>query len=171
VERAQQPRVAAGATTGSAQSEKQAAVSRLIQSFTNRGHLIAKVDPLGLMQRSKPRVMELDYMGLTEADLDSEFYTASRTDAVPRRAPLREIIRLLEHAFAGPIGAEFAHVSDTDERLWLQDEFLRGRMQQKFSAGERVDILRQLTAAEGLERYLHTNMSDRSGSLSRVAMR
>jgi 2-oxoglutarate dehydrogenase E1 component len=156
VERAQQPRIAAAATGGSAQSEKQAAVSRLIQIFTNRGHLIAKVDPLGLMQRSKPRVMELDYMGLTEADLDTEFFTASRTDAVPRRARLRDIIHLLENVFAGPIGAEFAHVSDTDERLWLQDEFLRGRTQQRLSADERIDLLRQLTVAEGLERYLHT---------------
>ena len=33
--------------------------------------------------------------------------------------------------------AEFAHVSDTDERLWLQDEFQLGRMQQRFSAEER----------------------------------
>jgi 2-oxoglutarate dehydrogenase E1 component len=155
-ERAQQPRMVAAPSNGSAQNEKQAAVSRLIQVYTNRGHLIARVDPLGLMQRPKPRLMDLDYMGLGEADLDTEFFTASRTDAVPRRARLRDIIALLEHVFAGPIGAEFAHVSDTDERLWLQDEFMRGRMHQKFTAGERVDILRQLTAAEGLERYLHT---------------
>jgi 2-oxoglutarate dehydrogenase E1 component len=154
-ERARQQRVVQ-APNGSAQSEKQAAVSRLIQVYTNRGHLIAKLDPLDLMQRTKPRLMELDYMGLSEADLDTDFYTASRTDALPRRARLREILRLLEYVFAGPIGAEFAHVSDTDERLWLQDEFIRGRMQQKLSAAERMDLLRQLTMAEGLERYLHT---------------
>jgi len=154
-ERAQQPRTVQ-APNGSAQSEKQAAVSRLIQIFTNRGHLIAKLDPLELIQRSKPRLMQPEYMGLSDADLDTEFYTASRTDALPRRARLREIVRLLEYVFAGPIGAEFAHVSDTDERLWLQDEFIRGRMQQKLSASERLDLLRQLTMAEGLERYLHT---------------
>ncbi len=77
-----------GADAGSAQSEKQAAVSRLIQIYTNRGHLIAKVDPLGLMQRPKPRVMELEYMGLSDADLDTEFFTGSRIDALaaPREA-------------------------------------------------------------------------------------
>jgi 2-oxoglutarate dehydrogenase E1 component len=155
-ERAQQPRVAAAGSADSGLGEKQAAVSRLIQIYTNRGHLIAKVDPLGLMQRSKPRVMELEYTGLTEADLNTEFYTGSRLEAVPRRARLREIMALLDNVFAGPIGAEFAHVSDTDERLWLQDEFMRGRLQQKFSAEERLNFLRQLTAAEGLERYLHT---------------
>jgi 2-oxoglutarate dehydrogenase E1 component len=155
-ERAQQPRVAVATTGGAANEEKQAAVSRLIQIYTNRGHLIAKVDPLGLMQRVKPRVMQLDYMGLSEADFDTEFFTGTRLDALPRRAKLRDIVTLLEQVFAGPIGAEFAHVSDTDERLWLQDEFMLGRLQQQFSKEEKLTILRQLTAAEGLERYLHT---------------
>ena len=130
--------------------------SRLIQIYTNRGHLIAKVDPLGLMQRATPRVMQLDYMGLSEADFDTEFYTGTRLEALPRRAKLREIVAMLDQVFAGPIGAEFAHVSDTDERLWLQDQFMLGRLQQQFSKEEKLTILRQLTAAEGLERYLHT---------------
>jgi 2-oxoglutarate dehydrogenase E1 component len=155
-ERARQSRAVQATVPGSAQSEKQAAVSRLIQIYNNRGHLIAKLDPLGLMQRPKPRVMELEYMGLSAADLDTEFFTGSRIDALPRRAKLRDIVALMEQSFAGPIGAEFAHVSDTDERLWLQDQFLRGRLLEKFDTETRLNILRQLTAAEGLERYLHT---------------
>jgi 2-oxoglutarate dehydrogenase E1 component len=137
-------------------SEKQAAVSRLMQIYSNRGHLIAHIDPLGLLQRPRPRVLDLDYAGLSDADLDAEFYTASRNDWMPRRATLREIIARLEHVYCGHIGAEFAHVSNSDERLWLQDEFQLGRMQHRFSADERRNLLRQLTAAEGLERYLHT---------------
>jgi 2-oxoglutarate dehydrogenase E1 component len=157
-ERARQPRtaVAAAPVADSTRSEKQAAVSRLIQIYTNRGHLIANVDPLGLMQRAKPRVLQLDYMGLSEADFDTEFFTGTRLDALPRRAKLRDIVAMLEHVFAGPIGAEFAHVSDTDERLWLQDQFMLGRTHHRFSKEEQINILRQLTAAEGLERYLHT---------------
>ncbi len=58
--------------------------------------------------------------------------------------------------YTDTIGAEFAHVSDTDERLWLQDNFQSARMQRRFSAEEKKNILWQLTAAEGLERYLHT---------------
>ncbi len=77
---------------------------------------------------------------------------------MPRRAKLREIVALLENVYAGPIGAEFAHVSDTDERLWLQDQFLLGRMQHQFSAEDKINILKQITAAEGLERYLHTEV-------------
>jgi 2-oxoglutarate dehydrogenase E1 component len=155
-ERAQQPRTVAAPAASVAGGEKQAAVSRLIQIYTNRGHLIANVDPLGLLQRSKPRVMQLEYMGLSEADFDTEFFTGTRLDALPRRAKLRDIVSMLDQVFAGPIGAEFAHVSDTDERLWLQDQFILGRLQHQFSKEEKLTILRQLTAAEGLERYLHT---------------
>jgi 2-oxoglutarate dehydrogenase E1 component len=139
-----------------AASEKQAAVSRLIQTYSNRGHLIARIDPLGLLQRPRPRVLDLDFAGLSEADLDTEFYTASRNDWIPKRATLLDIMARLERIYCGHIGAEFAHVSNTDERLWLQDEFQLGRMQQRFSVEERRNLLGQLTAAEGLERYLHT---------------
>jgi len=152
---AQAPRLSV-APAESVQTEKQAAVSRMIQIYMNRGHLLAKLDPLGLTLRPRPRVMDLEGLGLTEADQDTEFHTSARVESVPRRARLRDIMALLTRVFAGPIGAEFAHVSDTDERLWLQDQFMQGRLQQKFTAEERVNILRQLTAAEGLERYLHT---------------
>jgi 2-oxoglutarate dehydrogenase E1 component len=146
----------AGAPLTSDGGEKQAAVSRLMQIYSNRGHLIAHIDPLGLLQRPRPRVLDLDYAGLSDADLDTEFFTASRNDWIPRRATLREIMARLEHVYCGHIGAEFAHVSNSDERLWLQDEFQLGRMQHRFSVEERRNLLGQLTAAEGLERYLHT---------------
>jgi 2-oxoglutarate dehydrogenase E1 component len=144
------------AQEASGASAKQAAVSRLIQLWTNRGHLIAHLDPLGLTQRPRPRVLALDYFGLTEADLGTEFFTGSRTDAIPKRMTLRDILAQLEYLYAGTIGAEFAHVSESEERLWLQDQFQAGRIRHRFSADEQRNILWQLTSAEGLERYLHT---------------
>ena len=74
-----------------------------------------------LMPRPRPRVLDLDYFGLTPADLDTEFYTGSRIEAVPQRMKLRDILAQLEYIYGGTVGAEFAHVSDSDERLWLQD--------------------------------------------------
>jgi 2-oxoglutarate dehydrogenase E1 component len=135
---------------------KQGAVSRLIQVYANRGHLIADLDPLGLMQRPRPRVLELEYFGLSAVDLDSEFFTGSHTPAVPRSMKLRDIVAQLEHIYCGTIGAEFAHVSDSEERLWLQDRFQDGRLEHRFSTEEKRNILWQVTAAESLERYLHT---------------
>jgi 2-oxoglutarate dehydrogenase E1 component len=137
-------------------SAKQGAVSRLIQVYANRGHLLADIDPLGLMVRPIPEVLELGYFGLSEADLDTEFVTGSRTDAIPKRLKLRDIIALLRHVYCETIGAEFAHVSDSTERLWLQDHFQEGRVRHRFTVDERKNILWQLTAAEGLERYLAT---------------
>jgi 2-oxoglutarate dehydrogenase E1 component len=147
---------AAAAAGGATSNQKQAAVSRLIQLYCNRGHLIANIDPLGLLQRPRPRQLGLGWVGLTEADLDSRFYTAARNDWIAPQASLREIIARLEHVYCGTIGAEFAHVSDSDERIWLQDEFQLGRMRHSFSAEEQRSLLAELTAAEGLERYLHT---------------
>jgi 2-oxoglutarate dehydrogenase E1 component len=154
--RAGQRSAAAPALAGGDAAAKQGAVSRLVQIYANRGHLVASLDPLGMMKRERPRVLDLEYFGLTDADLDSEFLTGSRTPAIPHRMRLRDIIGQLRQIYCGTIGAEFAHVSNTEERLWLQEQFQTGRIRQDFSAAERRNILWQLTAAEGLERYLHT---------------
>jgi 2-oxoglutarate dehydrogenase E1 component len=137
-------------------SAKQGAVSRLVQVYANRGHLMADIDPLGLMDRPVPEVLELSYFGLTEADLDTEFYTGSRVDAIPKRMKLRDIVAQLRFMYCSTIGAEFAHVSDSKERLWLQNRFQEGRILNRFSAAERKTFLQHLTAAEGLEQYLAT---------------
>jgi 2-oxoglutarate dehydrogenase E1 component len=141
---------------GAGAAAKQGAVSRMIQIYANRGHLVANIDPLGLMVRPMPKVLGLDYLGLSEADLDTEFVTGSRNQAIKPRLKLREIIAQLKHIYCGTIGAEFAHVSDETERLWLQDRFQVGRVQHHFPVEDRKDILWNLTMAEGLERYLAT---------------
>ena len=155
-QRSRMPRRAAPAAAASDGAAKQGAVSRLIQIYANRGHLIASIDPLGLLVRPFPKVLGLDYFGLQDADLDTEFVTGSRNAAIKPRLRLRDLLAQLRHIYCGTIGAEFAHVSDTDERLWLQDRFQVGRMSQHFSAEEKKDILWNLTMGEGLERYLST---------------
>src|SRR6187551_881917 len=158
VKRASAPRMAAGSpgALSADSAAKQGAVSRLVQIYANRGHLIAKLDPLDIETRARPRVLELSYFGLSEADLDTEFLTGSRPTQLAPKLKLREIVAQLEYTYGGTIGAEFAHVSNTEERLWLQDEFLLGRLQGRFTPEEQKNLLWQLSAAEGLERYLHT---------------
>jgi 2-oxoglutarate dehydrogenase E1 component len=157
VARAAQPRAArSGPAAPAAADARQAAVSRLIQIWINRGHLVANIDPLGLTPRPRPHALEPEHYGLTAADLDQEFYTGSHIEAVPKRMKLRDILAQLQYIYGGTIGAEFAHVSNSEERIWLQDEFQEGRLRGRFSTEERRNILWQLTAAEGLERYLHT---------------
>jgi 2-oxoglutarate dehydrogenase E1 component len=159
--RRERPPVAPPATTdssaaGDLASAKQGAVSRLIQVYANRGHLIANLDPLGLQERAQPYVLNLEYFGLSDADLETEFFTNSRNAAIAGRSKLKDILSTLKFIYCDTIGAEFAHVSDSEERIWLQDNFQTQRMQRRFTVDEKRNILWQLTSAEGLERYLHT---------------
>ena len=133
-------RALAGAAVTDDASAKQAAVARLVQVYANRGHLLADIDPLGLMKRPVPEVLELSHFGLSDADLDTEFYTGSRTEAIAKRMKLRDIIAQLRHIYCGTIGAEFAHVSDSTERLWLQNRFQEGRVQQSLLRRRAQDV-------------------------------
>ncbi|MEM7279109.1 MAG: 2-oxoglutarate dehydrogenase E1 component [Pseudomonadota bacterium] len=137
-------------------AEKQAAVSRLIQVYSLRGHQIADIDPLGLMERGVPSVLKPDFLGLTDADLDTQFYTGGLAGTGDSQMKLRDIISLLRSIYCGKIGAEFAHLSRSRERLWLREKFESGAAAPFLSQDEKEWILRQLTRAEGLERYLHT---------------
>ncbi|MCZ6499537.1 MAG: 2-oxoglutarate dehydrogenase E1 component [Gammaproteobacteria bacterium] len=133
----------------------QGLVSRLIQVYAARGHLIADIDPLGLLERPTPQVLNLEYFGLGEADLVRVFQPEGLASASGPMT-LRNIIDLLQKVYCGKIGVEFAHVSRSTERLWLQREYELAVVGQKLTPAEKRDALYQLTAAEGMERYLHT---------------
>jgi 2-oxoglutarate dehydrogenase E1 component len=145
-----------GASGSTPSGQKQAAVSRLIQVYSLRGHQIANIDPLGLMNRRVPGVLKLDYLGLTEADMDTEFHTGGLARTGNERMKLRDIITLLKTIYCGEVGAEFAHISRARERLWLRKRFEKGATNETLSDEERLWLLEQLTSAEGIERYLHT---------------
>jgi len=141
---------------GVAANEKQAAVSRMIQVYCLRGHQVADLDPLRLAERHVPGVLKLDYLGLTDADMNTEFVTGGFAGTGDRRMKLRDIIDLLKKIYCGKVGAEFAHVSRARERLWLRRHFEVGMVSGGLAGTERRWLLEQLTAAEGIERYLHT---------------
>jgi 2-oxoglutarate dehydrogenase E1 component len=136
--------------------EKQAAVARLIQVYSLRGHQIADIDPLGIMDRRVPGVLKLDYLGLTDADMDTEFFTGGLAGTGNERMKLRDILDLLNSIYCGKIGAEFAHISRARERLWIRKRFEQGATADLLTDEERLWTLEQLTGAEGIERYLHT---------------
>lgn len=144
------------AGTAASSSEKQAAVSRLIQVYSLRGHQIADLDPLGLMERPTPGVLKLDYLGLAESDMDTDFYTGGLAGNGNARMKLRDILAQLQNIYCRKIGAEFAHISRARERLWLRKRFELGAASKTLSDEERLYILDKLTCAEGIERYLHT---------------
>ncbi len=154
----QRPTVRSTASAGYASpaGEKQAAVSRLIQVYSLRGHQIAELDPLGMQQRPMPNVMRLDYAGLGEADMDTEFYVGNFAGQTDVRMSLRDLLATLRKVYCGRVGADFAHVARGRERVWIRERVERGMLRNPLTDDERRHILGQLTAAEGIERYLHT---------------
>jgi 2-oxoglutarate dehydrogenase E1 component len=149
--------VAAASAAGDAPAiEKQAAVSRLIQVYSLRGHQIADLDPLGLWQRPAPAVLSFDFLGLDESDLEREFSTGGLAGTGHTRMKLADILALLKQIYCGKLAAEFAHISRARERLWLREQFEACRVNWSFSREEQTTILDSLTRAEGIERYLNT---------------
>jgi 2-oxoglutarate dehydrogenase E1 component len=101
-------------------------------------------------------VPDLDpaFHGLTEDDLEREFDTAALF--APDRMKLKDIIRLCENVYCGSVGLESIHITDTAKRRWLQERLEVGEGRYDVTDAERLRILHMLTAAEGLEKYLHT---------------
>ena len=88
--------------------------------------------------------------------MDAEFVTVGLAGTGDRRMKLRDILTLLRKIYCGKVGAEFAHISRARERLWLRKHFELGMVSDGLRVQERKWVLDQLTAAEGIERYLHT---------------
>ncbi len=132
---------------------KQAAVDQLIYHYRTRGHQVADNNPLKLVQPPALRDLDPAYYGLTTKDLDSHFYVDILHHS--RRLPLREILTLLRQTYCGSIGAEYMHIVDSDIKQWLQSRLENTRGRAFPEPESQTSLLRALTAAEGIERYLH----------------
>ncbi len=141
-------------SVSSEHEKKQVRVLELISAFRHRGHKVADIDPLGQMERAGTPVLDLAYHRLSEADLDTVFQTGSFFFGEPE-APLGEIMRALKETYCGTVGAEFMHISDEAEKLWVQQRLESVRCHPDYSGDVKRMVLERLTAAEGLEKYLH----------------
>lgn len=136
------------------QAHKQVKVLQLINAYRYRGHQAAKLDPLGLREVPILPDLELETIGLSESDLDTVFETGSLVG--PKQATLREIIAHLQATYVGTIGAEYMHITDTQEKRWIQSSLESMHGIPDYPPEVRVNLLKRLTAAQGLEHYLHT---------------
>jgi 2-oxoglutarate dehydrogenase E1 component len=152
-----QPRDASTARNGATEKAsvaKQIAVMRLIQAHRGLGHFRARVDPIRL--RAQPNIPDLDpsFHSLTEADMDTVFHTGNLGGR--SEMALREIVEMLRETYTGSVGTEFLHISEVEEKRWLQTRLEATRAKPSFGDNERVQFLSRLIAAEGIEHYLHT---------------
>lgn len=134
---------------------KRTAAQQLIAAYRNVGQRWADLDPLKRTER--PNIPELDpaFYGFTDSDQETVFDT-SNTFFGKNAMPLRELLNALRATYCGTLGAEFMYTSDQNEKRWWQQKLESIRSKPNFNADQKKHILDRLTAAEGLERFLHT---------------
>ncbi len=143
------------ASADSDMGRKRVAVTQLIAGYRDLGSRFANLDPL--QRQERPNIPELDpsFYGFTDADLDIVF-NINNTYFGPETASLRDLLQMLRDTYTRSIGAEFTYISDMAEVRWLEERLEPTRAVPSFSSDKKKHILERLTAAEGLERYLHT---------------
>ncbi|MDR2991639.1 MAG: 2-oxoglutarate dehydrogenase E1 component [Burkholderiaceae bacterium] len=131
------------------------AVQQLIAAYRNVGARWADLDPLKRAER--PRIPELDpaFYGFSDADLETVFNT-SNTFFGKSSMALRDLLNALRETYCGAIGAEFMYTPAQDEKRWWQQKLESVRSNPQLTVEQKKRVLERLTAAEGLERYLHT---------------
>ena len=136
------------------EARKQAAVLQLINAHRFLGARVADLDPLN--RHPTPEVAELNpsYYGLGEGDMDTTFFTGSLEGGT--RMTLREILQRVSRIYCGTVGAEYMYINSVPVKRWIQARLEGPAGEQPYPNRIKKRILERLTAAEGLERYLHT---------------
>jgi 2-oxoglutarate dehydrogenase E1 component len=132
---------------------KQVKVLQLINAFRFRGHQNANIDPLGLWQREKVRDLQLSHHDLSENDFDKEFNVGSFAIGQDSMK-LGDLYKSLRKTYCSSIGAEYMHMTSTQEKRWIQQRLESVQSQADFSIEQKEEILKGLIAADGLEKYL-----------------
>ena len=125
----------------------------MIRAYRIRGHLEANLDPLGLTPKIETAELHPASYGFAEADYDRpiflDFVLGLET------ATLREILSILQRTYCGDVGVQYMHISDPEEKAWIQDR-IEGRGKEiAFTPEGKIAILKKLIEAEGFERFCH----------------
>ena len=143
------------ASADSELGRKRTAVQQLISAYRNVGARWADLDPLKRTERDNIPELDPSFYGFTGADQEIVFNT-SNTFFGKETMSLRELLNALRETYCGTIGAEYMYTSDQAQKRWWQQKLESIRSKPNFGTEEKKTILERLTAAEGLERFLHT---------------
>jgi len=125
----------------------------LIRSYRQRGHLIAKLDPLGLLKADYLDELHPESYGFKKEDYQKKIYL----DGVANKqhSNIKEILNFLREKYCGSLGYEYMHISNPTERKWFRDRVEKAD-DFKFTQNGKIAILNKLIQAEGFEKFLHT---------------
>ena len=126
----------------------------LIRAYRQRGHLLAKLDPLGMMKTEYLDELHPEYYGFKKENYNEKIYL----DGVINKehSTVKEILSILNKTYCGPIGYEYMHISNPTERKWLRDRIEQDESSLQFTKNGKEAILNKLIQAEGFEKFLHT---------------
>ena len=125
----------------------------MIRSYRHRGHLIAKLDPLGMMKSEYLDELHPESYGFEKDDYDKKIFL----DGIINKeySSIREILKFLKDKYCGSIGYEYMHIANPTERKWFRDR-VEKTDDFKFTQNGKEAILNKLIQAEGFEKFLHT---------------
>jgi 2-oxoglutarate dehydrogenase E1 component len=126
----------------------------LIRAYRLRGHLLAKLDPLGLKKTEYLEELHPEYYGFKKSDYKREIFLNGVTNK--KYSNISEILTFLNKTYCGPIGYEYMHISNPEERVWLRRRIEEDENEIKFTKNGKEAILNKLIQAEGFEKFLAT---------------
>ncbi len=146
----------AGKPTDQAALERAADISNramlLIRTYRVRGHLAADLDPLGLAHADLPADLTPEYHGFTGAMLDEPIYIGGMLGL--NWTTMKEIVAVLRRNYCGKVGLEYMHISDLEERRFLQDRMEGIDKSIDFTPEGKKAILGKVIEGEEYEKFL-----------------
>ena len=150
-----QTKVVVASGADSEMGRKRTSVQQLIAAYRNVGARWADLDPLKRAERDDIPELDPAFYGFTDADQEIVFNT-SNTFFGKETMSLRELLNALRETYCGTIGAEYMYATDQNQKRWWQQKLESIRSKPNLSKEKKLHLLDRLTAAEGLERFLHT---------------
>ena len=124
----------------------------LIRAYRIRGHLIANLDPLGMMERKYLHELHPEDHGFKKEDYNKKIFLHSYLDK--SYASINELISFLKSIYCSSIGVEYMHITDPVEKIWFRERMEKEENQLKFTDNGKKNILNKLIQAEGFEKFL-----------------
>tara|TARA_Y100001970_G_scaffold101938_1_gene128039 strand:- start:6251 stop:9121 length:2871 start_codon:yes stop_codon:yes gene_type:complete len=124
----------------------------LIRAYRIRGHLIANLDPLGLMKREYLNELHPENYGFEKKDYERKIYLNSYMDI--GYASINQILSKLKKIYCSTIGVEYMHISDPKEKIWFRERMEKDENRLNFTTVGKKAILKKIIQAEGFEKFL-----------------
>ncbi len=125
----------------------------MIRSYRQRGHLVAKLDPLELLKSDNLEELNPEFYGFKKGDYQKKIFLDNVTNK--QYSSINEILKFLKEKYCGSLGYEYMHISNPIERKWFRERVEKAD-DFNFTQNGKEAILNKLIQAEGFEKFLHT---------------